>query len=201
MYNNDLSHVSFIYILSLIISLTITSFLIIRQLKKNLKETKVNLKKSTIYLIYYILFVFYLLYSSFLSSVPLIYIIPYIVITIISGFCSYEYSKSQMTFWKNRIDNDKLYVKGGLLIYVIYISALIIRIIINLIFIGYQEISFTQSGNIIIINNPLISTNPSSKTISLIITDLLIMIGVGMLFGRYARVLQFNQNNKNHNKR
>jgi len=106
-----------------------------------------------------------------------------------------------MTCWKNRIDNDKLYVKGGLLIYLIYISALIIRIIINLIFIGYQEISFIQSGNIIIINNPLISTNPSSKTISLIITDLLIMIGVGMLFGRYARVLQFNQNNKNHNKR
>ena len=89
MYNNDLSHVSFIYILSLIISLTITSFLIIRQLKKNLKETKVNLKKSTIYLFYYILIVFYLLYSSFLSSVPLIYIIPYVVITIISGFCSY----------------------------------------------------------------------------------------------------------------
>jgi hypothetical protein len=201
MYNNDLSHISFIYILSLIITLTITSFLILRQLIKNLKETKVNLKKSTIYLIYYILIVFYLLYSSFLSSVPLIYIIPYIVITIISGFCSYEYSKRQMTCWKNRIDNDKLYVKGGLLIYLIYISALIIRIVINLIFIGYQEISFTQSGNIIIINNPLISTNPSSKTISLIITDLLIMIGVGMLFGRYARVLQFNQNNKNHNKR
>ena len=192
MYNNDLNHISFIYILALIISLTITSLLIIRQLKKNLKGTKVNIKKSTIYLIYYMLIVFYLLYNSFLLSVPLIYIIPYILITIISGFCSYRYSKRQITFWKNRIDN-KLYVKEGLLIYLIYISALIIRIIINLIFIGYQEISFTQSGNIITINNPLISTNPSSKTISLIITDLLIMIGVGMLFGRYARVLEYNQ--------
>jgi len=199
MYNNDLNHISFIYILALIISLTITSLLIVRQLKKNLKGTKVNIKKSTIYLIYYMLIVFYLLYNSFLLSVPLIYIIPYTLITIISGFCSYWYSKRKLTFWKNRIDNN-LYVKEGLLIYLIYISALIIRIIINLIFIGYQEISFTQSGNIITINNPLIPTNSSSKTISLILTDLLIMLGVGMLFGRYARILEYNQNNKNHNK-
>jgi hypothetical protein len=201
MYNNEMYNISFIYILTLLISLTITSFLIIRQIKKNLNGTKINIKKSTIFLIYYIIIVFYLLYSSFLSSVSLIYIIPYTIITIISGFFSYWYSKKKIILWKSRIDNNKLYVKGGLLIYLIYISALIIRIAINLIFVGFQEISFTQSGNIITINNPLISTNPSIKNISLIITDLLIMLGVGMLFGRFARLLEYNQKNKNHNKR
>ena len=201
MYNNEINNISFIYILTLLISITITSFFIIRQLKKNLNGAKINVKKSTIFLMYYIIIVFYLLYNSFLLNVPLIYIIPYTVITIISSFFSYGYSKKKMTFWKNRIDNNNLYVKGGLLIYLIYISALIIRIAINLIFVGIQEISFTQSGNIITINNPIIFTNPSSKIISLIITDLLIMLGVGMLFGRFARLLEYNQKNKNHNKR
>jgi hypothetical protein len=201
MYNIDVNGISFIYILALIISLTITSFLIIRQIKKILNGVYVDVKKSTIYLIYYIIIVFYLLYNSFLSSVSLIYIIPYTTITIITGLYSYWYSKRKMIFWNNSVDSNNLYVKGGLAIYLIYISALIIRIAINLVFVGFQEISFTQTGNITTINNPLISTNPSSKTISLIITDLLIMLGVGMLFGRFARLLEYSRNNKNYKKK
>jgi hypothetical protein len=105
-----------------------------------------------------------------------------------------------MFFWRNRMDNNNLYVKGGLLVYMIYISALMLRIAINLIFIGYQEISFTQSGNIVAINNPLVITSLSSKISSLIITDLLIMLGVGTLSGRYARILEYYQNAKNNYK-
>ena len=201
MYNIDVNGISFIYILALIISLTITSFLIIRQIKKILNGVYVDVKKSTIYLIYYIIIVFYLLYNSFLSSVSLIYIIPYTTITIITGLYSYWYSKRKMIFWNNSVDSNNLYVKGGLAIYLIYISALIIRIAINLVFVGFQEISFTLTGDITTINNPLISTNPSSKTISLIITDLLIMLGVGMLFGRFARLLEYSRNNKNYKKK
>jgi hypothetical protein len=186
-YNGD-NQFSIIYLSALIISLIITSIIIAIQLRKNLKGTKINIKKSTIFLIYYILIVSYLIYNSFSTGVPLTYLLPYVMIIILSGYYSYWYSKRNLLFWR---DNDNnLYAKGGLLIYLIYITALVVRIVINLVFIGYQEVNFTESGNIVIINHPLVHMSFKSRIISLIVTDLLITIGTGMLIGRYARVME-----------
>jgi hypothetical protein len=185
-YNGD-NQFSIIYLSALIISLIITSIIIAIQLRKNLKGTKINIKKSTIFLIYYILIVSYLIYNSFSTGVPLTYLLPYVMIIILSGYYSYWYSKRNLLFWR---DNDNnLYAKGGLLIYLIYITALVVRIVINLVFIGYQEVNFTESGNIVIINHPLVHMGFKTRIISLIVTDLLITIGTGMLIGRYARVM------------
>jgi hypothetical protein len=185
-YNGD-NQFSIIYLSALIISLIITSIIIAIQLRKNLKGTKINIKKSTIFLIYYILIVSFLIYNSFSTGVPLTYILPYVMIIILSGYYSYWYSKRNLLFWR---DNDNnLYAKGGLLIYLIYITALVVRIAINLVFIGYQEVNFTESGNIVIINHPLVHMSFKTRIISLIVTDLLITIGTGMLIGRYARVM------------
>ena len=186
-YNGD-NHISIIYLSALIISLTITSIIIATQIKKNLRGTKINIKKSTIFLIYYILIVSYLIYNSFSIGVPLTYLIPYGMIVILSGYYSYWYSKKNLSFWKDSDNN--LYVKGGLLIYLIYITVLVVRIAINLVFIGYQEVNFTESGNIVIINHPLVHMGFKTRIISLIFTDLLITIGIGMLIGRYARVIE-----------
>jgi hypothetical protein len=110
------------------------------------------------------------------------------MIVILTGYYSYWYSKKNLLFWR---DNDNnLYVKGGLLIYLIYITALVVRIIINLVFIGYQEVNFTESGNIVIINHPLVHIGFKTRIISLIFTDLLITIGTGMLIGRFVRVME-----------
>jgi hypothetical protein len=185
-YNGD-NQFSIIYLSALIISLIITPIIIAIQLRKNLKGTKINIKKSTIFLIYYILIVSYLIYNSFSTGVPLTYLLPYVMIIILSGYYSYWYSKRNLLFWR---DNDNnLYAKGGLLIYLIYITALVVRIVINLVFIGYQEVNFTESGNIVIINHPLVHMGFKTRIISLIVTDLLITIGTGMLIGRYARVM------------
>jgi hypothetical protein len=81
-----------------------------------------------------------------------------------------------------------------------YILTLTVRIIINLIFIGYQEINFTEEGNIIIINHPLVYTDSHIRTTSLIVTDSLIMLGTGMMIGRYARVIEYHyRSSYNHN--
>jgi hypothetical protein len=115
---------------------------------------------------------------------------------ILSGYYSYWYSKRNLLFCR---DNDNnLYAKGGLLIYLIYISALVARIVINLVFIGYQEINFTESGNIVTINHPLVHTGFKTRIVSLIFTDVLITIGTGMLIGRYARVIEYRHNNNNY---
>ncbi len=187
-YNGD-NQFSIIYLSALIISLIITSIIIAIQLRKNLKGTKINIKKSTIFLIYYILIVSYLIYNSFSTGVPLTYLLPYVMIIILSGYYSYWYSKRNLLFWRD--EDNNLYAKGGLLIYLIYITALVVRIVINLVFIGYQEVSFTEYRNIVIINHPLVHMGFKTRIISLIVTDLLITIGTGMLIGRYARVMEY----------
>ena len=191
MSNNDDNYTSIIYLSVFIVSLIITSIIITIRLKKNLQGTKINIRKSTIFLIYYTLVVSYLVYNSFYIGVSLIYLIPYILIVICSGVFSYWYSKTNLLLWRDKIDNN-VYVKGGLLAHLVYISALIVRIIINLIFIGFQEISFTEAGNIITINHPLVYIDPNTRITSLIVTDLLIMLGAGMLIGRYVRVLEYH---------
>lgn len=195
-----IGHTSFIYPLTFIISLIIISIIITKQLKKNLKVTKINKKKSTISLIYYILIVSYILYNSFLTGIPLIFLIPYILTSILWGIFSYRYSKRNLIIWQDKNDNN-LYAKGGALIYLSYVLALVIRIAINFIFNGYQEIGFSHNGHIIMINHPLIHTNLNFRITLMILTDLLIMLGSGMLFGRYTRIMQYHhQNNKNSNR-
>jgi hypothetical protein len=177
----------------------ITLLIITIRLKKNLQGTKINIRNSTLILIYYTTVVSYLIYNSFSIGVSVTYLIPYALIVIFSGFLSYWYSKVSLLFWRDKIDNN-LYVKGGISIYLVYILTLIVRIIINLIFIGYQEISFTEEGNIITINHPLVYTDSHTRITSLIVTDSLIMLGTGMLIGRYTRVIEYHHRSSyNHN--
>ena len=164
-----------------------------------MQGTKINIRKSTLFLIYYTTVVSYLIYNSFSIGVSVTYLIPYVLIVIFSGFFSYWYSKASLLFWREKIDNN-LYVKGGILIYLVYILTLIVRIIINLIFIGYQEINFTEEGKIITINHPLVYIDAYTRITSLIVTDSLIMLGTGMLIGRYTRVIEYrHRSSYNHN--
>jgi hypothetical protein len=72
------------------------------------------------------------------------------------------------------------------LIYLGHILTLTVRIIINLIFTGYQELNFTEEGNIITINHPLVYTGSYIRITLLIVTDSIIMFGTGMMIGRYT---------------
>ncbi len=85
----------------------------------------------------------------------------------------------------------KTFVKGGALIYISYVSALVLRIAINAVFIGFQEINFTERGDIVTRNIPLVLIGHNTMTICLIATDFLLMLGSGMFIGRNARVIEF----------
>jgi hypothetical protein len=197
--SNGDNYTSIAYLSAIITSIIITSIIITIRLKKNLQGTKINVRKSTLFLIYYTTVVSYLIYNSFSIGVSITYLIPYVLIVIFTGFFSYWYSKASLLFWREQIDNN-FYVKGGILIYLVYILTLTVRIIINLIFIGYQEISFTEEGNIITINHPLVYTDSYIRITSLIVTDSLIMLGTGMMIGKYARVIEYHyRSSYNHN--
>ena len=131
---------------------------------------------------------------------PITYAILYSITGALSTYISYVHSKKSLLFWKQ---NSSHYVKGGLILYLLYVVALSIRIAINFLFVGYQEVMLNQQGDIITINRPIISviTTPELRLSSLIVTDTLLAVGVGLLIGRNLRVMKYYfEQMKNNNK-
>jgi hypothetical protein len=120
---------------------------------------------------------------------PVTYAIPYTITAVLSTYTSYVYSKKSLLFWKQ---DSSYYVKGGLILYFLYVVALSIRIAINFLFVGYQEVMLNQQGDIITINRPIVSiTTPELRLSSLIVTDSLLTVSVGLLIGRNLRVMKY----------
>jgi hypothetical protein len=164
--------------------------MIIAGLKRSIKGTKISIKKLVLYLIYYLMVVSFLVHNSFSLGIPSYYIVPYFAVLAASGLFSYLHSKRNLLFWTDD-NSQKTFVKGGLLVYISYVSALVLRIAINAVFIGFQEINFTESGDIVMRNIPLVLIGHNTMTICLISADFLLMLGSGMFVGRNARVIEF----------
>jgi hypothetical protein len=199
--NDSEDYIIAIYVVTFITSFVITSIIIVIRIRKVLQGTKISIRKSILFSAYYIVITSFLIYNSFLLAVPVTYAIPYALAALLSTYISYVYSKRSLLFWKQ--DSINVYVKGGIALYLLYVIALSIRIAINFIFIGYQEVTLNQQGDIITINRPIINTTSELTTLSLIVTDFLLVSGVGLLLGRNLRVIKYysrqirNQNSKN----
>ena len=199
--NDSEDYIIAIYVVAFITSFVITSIIIVIRIRKVLQGTKISIRKSILFSAYYIVITSFLIYNSFLLAVPVTYAIPYALAALLSTYISYVYSKRSLLFWKQ--DSINVYVKGGIALYLLYVIALSIRIAINFIFIGYQEVTLNQQGDMIIINRPIINTTSELTTLSLIVTDFLLVLGVGLLLGRNLRVIKYysrqirNQNSKN----
>jgi hypothetical protein len=171
-----------------------------------MRGTRVSVKKSIIFSAYYLAIASFLVYNSFLiDSVPFAYVIPYSAVVIVSGYGSYRYSKRILSFWNvARHDGTPaiFYSKGGLPVYLLYVAALIVRTIINFVFIGSERFYFTnhesmlENGSAIPTMQPLIHIDPGMTILAFTITDLLLMVSAGLLIGRNARVLKYYYQNK-----
>lgn len=186
--NDSEDYIIAIYVVAFITSFVITSIIIVIRIRKVLQGTKISIRKSILFSAYYIVITSFLIYNSFLLAVPVTYAIPYALAALLSTYISYVYSKRSLLFWKQ--DSINVYVKGGIALYLLYVIALSIRIAINFIFIGYQEVTLNQQGDMIIINRPIINTTTELTTLSLIVTDFLLVLGVGLLLGRNLRIIK-----------
>ncbi len=185
-----MNYFSSIYLIVFVSSFIITSFLVISRLRKAIKGTKVSTKKSIIFSIYLIIISAYLINSSLFSGVSVIYLIPYMITVFFSTYYSFNFSKKNLVFVIDPTDN-RLLVKGGLLLYISYIICLFLRISINFIFFGYQEIDFDKYGNMYLTNKPFVVTDYYVQANLLIITDFLLMVGTGLLLGRNLRIIKY----------
>lgn len=174
-----------------------------------MQGTKVSVKKTIIFSVYYLAIAYFLVYNSFLiGNVPFVYVIPYSAVVIAAGYGSYRYSKRILSFWKLSTSGDKsssaIYSKGGLAIYLLYIAALIVRSAINFIFIGSEKFYFNNQqeailengSSAILVMSPLVHTDPATTILAFTATDFLLMVGAGLLIGRNARVLKYYYQDK-----
>lgn len=78
----------------------------------------------------------------------------------------------------------------------LYVAALTIRIAINFLFIGSEKLYFNSQQTILGNGTatdimPMVQTDPATTVLALTITDLLLIVGAGLVVGRSASVLKY----------
>jgi hypothetical protein len=189
---------------SLIFTFVIIVIISVLRIRRSIQGTKVNVKKAIIFSAYFVAITSFLLYNSFLiGSVAVLYVIPYFAVVIVTIYYSYIYSKRSLSFLKlpdSKGGNSAIYVKGGLSMYFLYVAALTIRVVINFLFIGSERFYFNKEqtilGNASVIM-PMFHTSPAMMTLTSTVTDFLLIIAMGLIIGRNARVLRYYYQHKN----
>jgi hypothetical protein len=84
--------------------------------------------------------------------------------------------------------------------YFLYVAALTIRVVINFLFVGSERFYFKPQT---ILGNenattvmPFLHTNPAMMTLASTVTDFLLIIAMGLIIGRNARVLRYYHQEK-----
>lgn len=160
---------------SIVFGVMMVSLLGYTRIRSAVHGTKVFQVRLCALSVFYVVFASYLTFNSFSYGVSLIYIAPYAFAFIGAEFLSNRYSDKTLSFWKT-VDGN-IYAKGGLAIYLIYISATATRIVISLFFLG--------SVTALFIYNPVAGSQGINPVvgISLIVSDFLLVLGAGLLVG------------------
>jgi len=192
-------------VFSLIFTFVIITITNVLRIRRSIQGTKVNVK-TIVFSVYFVAITSFLVYNSFLiGSVAVLYVIPYFAVVIVTIYYSYMHSKRSLSFLKlpdSKGGNSAIYVKGGLSMYFLYIAALTIRVVINFLFIGSEKFYFNKEQTILGNENataimPFLHTTPAMITLASTVTDFLLIIGMGLIIGRSARVLRYYYQQKN----
>ena len=86
--------------------------------------------------------------------------------------------------------------------YSLYVAALTIRVVINFLFVGSVRFYFNKEQTMLGNENavaimPFLHTNPVMITLASTVTDFLLIIAMGLIIGRNARVLRYYYQQKN----
>lgn len=169
--------------LTIIISLAITAAIILFRFRRIRSGTRITAARIVGFLIIYLVVVIFVVSTSFLlRGIQIVYLIPYVTVLCLTTYGSYQYSNTTLKFWKGA--DGSTYVKGGFILYLIYVGALTPRIILDFIFVPQGYFYVNQAQQLVTINASTIAW-PVVMSI-----DLLLMFGAGLLVGRNMRVLK-----------
>ena len=166
---------------SVYIFLGVLILLVIRRFSRVIRGAKVSRGRTIAFSVYYLGFASLLIaVSVFSGGVSAVYLVLYALVGVVGVYGSYVFSDARIGFWKAA--DGSIYYKGAIVVYLIYIVGLIVRIAIDLVFIGPQAFAFSSSG--------APSALSSTAIYAGIATDLLLSLGSGLLVGRNLRVMK-----------
>ena len=117
-------------------------------------------------------------FSSFQVGVSTWYLFAYVGMLTGSTYLSNKLVSKRITLW--RTDDGLIHAKGGNISYIIWFGGLVLRFILGYVFIGSDYFLSMYGAQKI--------ANPSALGF-LIIVDLIMMLGVGVLTGRNMQII------------
>jgi len=168
-------------LLPLIFAFAIMAPILFLRMRRMRNGTKIDVRKSIAFSAILLGFSAFVIVSSFSIGVPQLYALVYGAVFVGVAYGSYHYSNRVLDFW--RTPDGSIYVKGGGMVLAFYIAALVARIAISATIGGGQE---GFSGSIQALQVEEASPN---AILAATIVDGLLMVGVGLLVGRNARIV------------
>ena len=138
---------------------------------------KVSEGRTIGYILFYFAFGGFFISTSFFEGVSCYFAIPDIVILALAAYWSHKFADRRITFWRG--SDGSVWYKGGVIIYLIYIVALVARLAVDFLVVGPSALLVLIHWNA-----------ESSGAIGTTVTDLLLAFGIGLLVGRNVRVYQ-----------
>ena len=141
----------------------------------NYKGTIFSMTKTFVYAGIYVTLGVAFSALSFVEGVSYFMAVPELAILAAAAYASYKYTDGRISFWKT--DEGSLFFRGGIGIYLIYLTGFLTRLAIDVAFVGSSMFSFTS---IVQLSGAALYASMAS--------DLLLTLGVGLLIGRNVRV-------------
>lgn len=157
--------------------LVILLLFVIVRIRRIVTGTRISKARSIAYSVYYLGFASFLILGSFLGGVPLYFVAVYAAIGAAGLYGAHRAVNRRLVFWRGA--DGSVYAKGGIIIYMIYVIALIVRIAIYFIYLP-SALTFTLP----------FPTLSGTALVAAIATDALLAFGSGLLSGRNIRLYQ-----------
>jgi hypothetical protein len=162
-----------------LIFIVILTLIVVFRIRRVIYGTRVSVARAILYSIYYVGFASLFVTFSYFEGVSESYFPFYALTFAIAIVLAYTLTATRLNFWRQ--SDGTIYSKGGLMIYLIYVVGLIARIAIGFIFIGPSAFTFSYPPSVTLSQTGVDAT---------IFTDLLLVFGAGMLFGRNMQMLR-----------
>lgn len=162
---------------SIYIFLGIMLLLILRRFSRVVRGSRVSKGRTIAFMIYYLAFASLLIAVSIAAGgVSPDFLALYVLVGAVGVYVAYAHSNKTIGFWKAA--DGSIWYKGAIVVYIVYIVALITRIAVDLYFIGPSAFNFSGPP-----------TALSATTIDAsILVDILLALGSGLLTGRNIRI-------------
>ncbi len=162
---------------TILIVFALIVFVAIRRTYRMYRGTRLSMARTVTFAMVYIALGVVFCGTSFYEGVSVFLAPVYALLAAAAAVGSYIFADRRITFWRG--SDGSIYFRGGVVIYAIYLAGLVARLAIDYVVIGPSAFSFTPG-----------LTLSGTALYGTVATDLLLIFGVGLLFGRNLKVLK-----------